>query len=500
MAYGIDPQLPLQASDPLVQSQRAFNLGQSQLEAGRNTQQYNQDQQKQRALKEIFQRADTSSPEGQADLVRQVGRVDPNAAIQLQGNFQKQALEKEQLKTEQGKQKEQESLAGLHTQQIQDSRREAFANGMGELLRVGNTIQSQYESDVKSGMLPIQAQEKAVKSLTEEKDSLAARYKDNPDMMKILEIQPKSYNPEAAKQGLQKIAAMVGQLNQQKAPPGYQPSPQGGLQPIQGGPADPNQIRAEHQARETTPEEAARIETARERAKLAVTRESSALDRTSPGFQARAAEIAKGVPISQVVKGWGTGSKEEARALQDEAVTQIMQENPSISPKRAGEILADRANEYKGQGAGERTLGTRGANLSIAAAELDKFVPIAQQASDKVPRASFVPLNKLTRTARNQWSPEQAAFEAANRSVLNAFSQVASRGVPTVHNTEEAEKMLYTAQTPEQYKAVLAQLQREAKGALAAIPEAREAMKSSREGNEPTTGVKKYDPSTGTFH
>lgn len=142
-----------------------------------------------------------------------------------------------------------------------------------------------------------------------------------------------------------------------------------------------------------------------------------------------------------------------------------------------------KTSEWRAIMSAQQAVGHQQGRLAIPARELEEFIPLAQKASDAVPRANFVPINKLMRLGREQWSPEQSAFEAANRSVINAFAQVASRGVPTVHNTEEAEHMLNTAQTAAQYKSVLKQLRAETDAALRATVKARGDISESVKNN-----------------
>lgn len=137
------------------------------------------------------------------------------------------------------------------------------------------------------------------------------------------------------------------------------------------------------------------------------------------------------------------------------------------------EGIAVKIAEFEGLKAGERTASTREAQLGFAAHELENFIPLAQAASAKVPRTDFVPLNKLIQAGESAWSPEQAAFVAANRAVVNSFSMVASRGVQTVHNVQESEKMLNTAATHDQYTATLKQLDQEVKAAMKAPKQVR---------------------------
>ncbi len=187
----------------------------------------------------------------------------------------------------------------------------------------------------------------------------------------------------------------------------------------------------------------------------------------------------------QAAVGWARSPEAHAR------IARAIREEGQKRGADAKQLAVAMMN-YEGARAGSRTLGTRSANIGVAINELDRFATIGLAASEKVPRTNFVPINKLMRIGREQWSPEQAAFEAANRSIINAFAQVAARsGNATVHNTQEAEHMLNTAQTAEQYKAVIKQLQAEAQGAREAVGDTRDEL------GESVTGRKAPPPSAG---
>lgn len=172
--------------------------------------------------------------------------------------------------------------------------------------------------------------------------------------------------------------------------------------------------------------------------------------------------------------GAGLARNQVAKAQIITAYTKLAKER-GMSP---GDVNAA-MNEFQGLQQASRTLGARSANIDVAAEELAQFILPAEKASAAVPRTNFVPINRLIQLGEAQWSPEQAAFVAANRSVINAFAGLASRGVPTVHGTEEAEKMLSTAQTHEQYKAVLKQLWTEAQAAIEATKNVRKHVREA---------------------
>jgi hypothetical protein len=177
--------------------------------------------------------------------------------------------------------------------------------------------------------------------------------------------------------------------------------------------------------------------------------------------------------------GAGLARNQTAKAQIIAAYTKLAKER-GMSP---GDVNAA-INEFQGLQQASRTLGTRSANIDVAAEELAQFIGPAEKASAAVPRVNFVPINRLIQLGQSQWSPEQAAFVAANRSVINAFAGLASRGVPTVHSTEEAEKMLSTAFTHDQYSATLRMLWQEAQAAIQATKNVRGHVRDAVTGKD----------------
>lgn len=124
--------------------------------------------------------------------------------------------------------------------------------------------------------------------------------------------------------------------------------------------------------------------------------------------------------------------------------------------------------QYMADKAGMRTAGQAGAKMDTLATEVEKFAQLAQDASSKLPRGSFVPLTKAEQLIQSGTSsPELAEFVAANTSLVNAYSAVAGRGTPTVAGQEHAYKMLSTAMSPEAYAATVKQLIKETAAAKA---------------------------------
>lgn len=146
-------------------------------------------------------------------------------------------------------------------------------------------------------------------------------------------------------------------------------------------------------------------------------------------------------------------------------VQELMREvsHGDVNPK---EMLSAQA-EFQGQKAGQRTLGTRTANIEMAATEAASLADLAKAASEKVPRTEFKKLNDVVQAAQKAGSsPELRAFVASNTSLINAYARAINpQGVGTVADKEHARDMLDTAFSKGDYAATVDQLLLEIKAA-----------------------------------
>lgn len=160
--------------------------------------------------------------------------------------------------------------------------------------------------------------------------------------------------------------------------------------------------------------------------------------------------------------------------------------------KGGADIAAGNA-QFQGDKAAARTAGTRAANVELAADEAKKTSQIALDLSEKIPRTQFVPLNKALQAAQtNTGDPNIVAFGAANNTFINTYARAISpTGTPTVHDKEHAREVLSTAQTPEQYRSVMAVLQKEMDAALQAPKDVRKAQRDrmAGKGGESAGGI-----------
>jgi hypothetical protein len=154
------------------------------------------------------------------------------------------------------------------------------------------------------------------------------------------------------------------------------------------------------------------------------------------------------------------------RGAQSAANITALREEITRQAKAAGMSPADVATkvaEFSGLTAGERSLGTRSAQMGMATDEASRIMPLAREASAAVSRGRFVPLNKAIQAVEAGSSDKALArFVAANQSLINVYARAMSpTGVPTVSDKDHAREMLSTAQSDEAYDAVLDQMQAE---------------------------------------
>lgn len=140
-----------------------------------------------------------------------------------------------------------------------------------------------------------------------------------------------------------------------------------------------------------------------------------------------------------------------------------------------GPQIAAAMADYVGTLAGQRTAGTRIANVEMASDEAQRLIPLAKQASADVARSGFLPFGKAQNMFDDQTNdPALRKFAAANNALVNVYSRAISPGgVATVSDKEHARHMLSTAMDHKSYLAVLDQMQRE-------IQAAREAPQAVR--------------------
>lgn len=126
-----------------------------------------------------------------------------------------------------------------------------------------------------------------------------------------------------------------------------------------------------------------------------------------------------------------------------------------------GKDLAAIMSEYQGFTAGQRSVGTRQAQIEMAANVTKQFAPIAISASEGFDRTGIKTLNDLEKAVLSRTSsPELRKFNFANNALINAYARAINpTGVATVSDKDHAREILDTGFSKGDYKAAVDQLQ-----------------------------------------
>lgn len=171
--------------------------------------------------------------------------------------------------------------------------------------------------------------------------------------------------------------------------------------------------------------------------------------------------------LSFTARQYLKGDRQAAQGFARNATARIALQNAiveeagkqSMSPEQLAAQMAD----FAGTVAGSRTVGQRGANISLSATEAQEMIGIVRETSGKFDRTNFVPWNKVLRAYEtNTGSPEIAAFGASLNALVNVYARaIAPSGTPTVSDKEHAREILNSVQSPQQVDAVLGIINRE---------------------------------------
>ena len=167
----------------------------------------------------------------------------------------------------------------------------------------------------------------------------------------------------------------------------------------------------------------------------------------------------------------------------------------------SGEDIALRIAEFNALTAGERTLGTRTANVEMFVNEARNQMQVARRLSQEVPRGEFVPLNRaLLAFESNTGDPKVVAFGAAINTLVNTYAKaIAGGGQATVSDKDHAREILLSAYTQEQFDAVLDVLDQEMEAAREAPRQVKQQFRDLAHGDKlggiptPDRSVIKYD-------
>jgi hypothetical protein len=170
------------------------------------------------------------------------------------------------------------------------------------------------------------------------------------------------------------------------------------------------------------------------------------------------------------------------------SLSKFLEENPEAT---AEDIQNFQARQV-GKSAEERTGANVAANIDLIMRNAHAAIPMAIAASEKVPRTTWVPINRLVQTAdANISDPALKEFKLANLQLAELWARAMNpRGVMRESDRELALGILSTADSPETYKRVVQQLENFLQRERKSVQEFREHREP-----EPTGGAKPTAPS-----
>jgi hypothetical protein len=308
---------------------------------------------------------------------------------------------------------------------------------------------------------------------------------------------------------LEQVAAAKARAAALTPPDGFSRGPDGSLIPMPGGPTDPNYL--------------ARVDAEKARAKgdvpTVMGAGSSVIipNKAADGPLYSNKPTAGGLsPDALAIKAhqWNQGDYEGAtknvgrgaqgsatlEAIANKAAEMLIAEGKT--PEEAAAATSQSMQKFKAAGIYQntesRTGASREANLNIILKAADAAIPAALEASDKVSRTGFVPLNKVIQAGKIATSdPDLRAFGMANLQLAEHWARAMNpTGVMRESDRDMALHFLSLADTKDTYKSSVMQLKTQ-------ITRERDAIRGSTPGHgggtpaAPAAGAYVWTPDSG---
>lgn len=192
-------------------------------------------------------------------------------------------------------------------------------------------------------------------------------------------------------------------------------------------------------------------------------------DETAPGGWKQVAGTASFTPemgsLMAALNEKGVSLPAGFRSRQQQAATfqALLDRNPDKTPDE----IADGIKSGQIQFGAEKKMTQAAAGIAgkvrVAEKEIAEFAPLIRDASTKVDRGKFVPINQLLQTADKSISdPNLKTLKIQINGMLNAYDVLAGRGGTDAEKRAEAHSLLTTAESPEALEAGLKAFEAEA--------------------------------------
>ncbi|MBP1091953.1 hypothetical protein [Bradyrhizobium diazoefficiens] len=183
---------------------------------------------------------------------------------------------------------------------------------------------------------------------------------------------------------------------------------------------------------------------------------------------------------TKALTGLGRGAQGAANILKIQKMAADIAESKGMDADAILRNIAKQAELVSGA----RTLGTKSTHFGVAEKAMEESLPLAQAASEAVPRSDWMTVNKLVQMGQREHSnPVFKRFLIATDTAAKDYARTINpQGALRESDIEYARKILSTADGPEAYSAALDQLRMEAQVMHRAIQRQRSEMYKEKDG------------------
>ena len=176
-------------------------------------------------------------------------------------------------------------------------------------------------------------------------------------------------------------------------------------------------------------------------------------------FSDEAADLLASLAAKGVSLPSGLRSKQQMAAT----LNGLLRKYPNNTPDEIADLVKANKIDLTAELKEATTAATVAGKAAVGGREIEGFAPLVEEASKKVSRGDFVPINKLLLTAdANLSDPNLKKLKIYINSMLNAYDQIAARGGTEKEKRAEAHALLTSADSPEALQAGVAAFQAEA--------------------------------------
>jgi hypothetical protein len=199
-------------------------------------------------------------------------------------------------------------------------------------------------------------------------------------------------------------------------------------------------------------------------------------------LQSAGSQIAAGQPVNQVIPGYGKNAAGMREMARQEAIRQIITEDPKLTGIEAGKVLAQRNIDYATGKSGKmqiaRTLGATEANITAASTEAKKLITITKTIANRMDMSNYPSINSVENAmSKGTGGTDIVELNTSLNGLVNTYARAINpKGVPTVEDKKEARNIIDNAMAHGQTNAALGIMEQEMEASLASPEAARKVL------------------------